>query len=37
VAELNAKFSDQLRDALDERGIVVELEASNRVAEWAWR
>jgi len=34
--ERNAQFGDQIRDELDERGIVTELDASNQVAHWAY-
>lgn len=34
--ERNAKFGDQIRNALEGRGIVCQLVASNRVAQWAY-
>jgi hypothetical protein len=34
--ERNAQFGDQIRDELDERGIVTEIDASNQVAHWAY-
>lgn len=34
--ERNAKYGSQLTDALQQRGVVAELAASNRVAEWAY-
>jgi hypothetical protein len=35
-AERNARYGDQLRDALAECGLVAELSASKRIAEWAY-
>lgn len=35
-AERNSDYGDQLTDALTDRGIVMELTASNRVAQWAY-
>jgi 5-methylcytosine-specific restriction endonuclease McrA len=34
--ERNARFGDQIGKALEERGIVSQLAASNRVAQWAY-
>jgi hypothetical protein len=34
--ERNSGFGNQIADALKERGIIAELPASNRVAEWAY-
>jgi hypothetical protein len=34
--ERNSGFGGQIADALKERGIIAELAASNRVAEWAY-
>jgi HNH endonuclease len=34
--ERNGRYGDQLRDAPAERGIIAELAASNRVAQWAY-
>ena len=34
--ERNTRFGDQIRAALEERGMVSELAASNRVAHWAY-
>jgi hypothetical protein len=34
--ERNARFGDQIGKALEERGIVSQLGASNRVAQWAY-
>ena len=34
--ERNAKYGDQIRDALEQHGVVAELAASNRVAAWAY-
>ena len=34
--ERNEQFGDQIRAALQERGIIAELEASNQVARWAY-
>src|SRR5215472_8325395 len=35
-AERNTRYGEQMADALEQRGIVAELAASNRVAEWAY-
>jgi hypothetical protein len=35
-AERNARFGEQIGKALEERGIVSQLAASNRVAQWAY-
>jgi hypothetical protein len=35
-AERNARYGGQLGDALERHGIVAELAASNRVAQWAY-
>lgn len=34
--ERNAKYGDQIGDAMEERGCISELAASNRVAQWAY-
>ena len=34
--ERNGKYGAQLADALEERGVVAELAASNRVAQWVY-
>jgi 5-methylcytosine-specific restriction endonuclease McrA len=34
--ERNARYGTQIADALEERGIIAELAASNRIAEWAY-
>jgi 5-methylcytosine-specific restriction endonuclease McrA len=34
--ERNARFGEQMGKALEERGIVSQLDASNRVAQWAY-
>lgn len=34
--ERNRKFGDQIRSAMEERGIISQLMASNRVAQWAY-
>jgi hypothetical protein len=34
--ERNSGYGEQIADALKERGIIAELPASNRVAEWAY-
>lgn len=34
--ERNAKYGDQIGDAMEERGFISELAASNRVAQWAY-
>jgi hypothetical protein len=35
-AERNRRFSDQIGEALSQRGVISELAASNRVAYWAY-
>lgn len=35
-AERNATYGDQLRDALEQRGVIAALAASNRVVNWAY-
>jgi hypothetical protein len=34
--ERNVKFGDQIRSAMEERGIISQLTASNRMAQWAY-
>jgi hypothetical protein len=34
--ERNTRFGDQIGNALEERGVISELAASNRVAHWAY-
>jgi hypothetical protein len=34
--ERNTKYGDQVRDALEQYGVVAELAESNRVAAWAY-
>jgi hypothetical protein len=34
--ELNGKFGDQIRSAMEELGIISRLTASNRVTQWAY-
>jgi hypothetical protein len=36
LTERNTAFGDQIRAALEEKGMVSELAASNRVAHWAY-
>ena len=34
--ERNTTFGDQIRNALEQQGMISELAASNRVAQWAY-
>jgi len=34
--ERNERFGGQIRESLEERGFIAEIEASNQVAQWAY-